>query len=526
MQQLRVGEEFVCSFDPSACVVVQAGLSWDFTDSSAPQDLDSSCVIFDQVGNILDAVFFNKLQSEDGSVTHSGDSKTGEGEGDDETITVEIPKLHPRVKAIMFTITCFKQGDFSKVESARVTIRLNGAPLISLAIGCKGAHTGVVACVMYRRDDRWCIKNLSQVGEGRNFKDLEPLMRQCMEFIIPRELQQESASVGKNVVFNLEKGQSLDISGDKFTLGLGWDTGVHSVDLDSSCMIFEGLDHTENIYFCNKLGKRGAVVHSGDNTTGQGAGDDEQINVDCTKLSRDTTTLLFTITIWSANSTFMQVNNAYCRLVDNSGQEICRYKLSGSSADNGMLMCALHKIKGRWQIKAIGKPVKGRSVTELVGEAKEVVKEDMKDHIDLTRPPSHTVQLKYTLTFVDGKNLASKDMNGFSDPFIKVISPVEMKGPVMKKTLNPVWNYQAKIDLTGDNPMDILSFEVWDHDTIGSNEFMGKGSIDVGSLDFDQCNNYTKEVALEKNEAKDKVSGSVTVKIQMIRVLPGMNAIG
>jgi stress response protein SCP2 len=72
---------------------VELGLAWDFKQGAQPTDLDASAVLFDSVGMIRDACFYNKMSAANGSVRHSGDNRTGEGAGDDEFIGIDLDSL-------------------------------------------------------------------------------------------------------------------------------------------------------------------------------------------------------------------------------------------------------------------------------------------------------------------------------------------------------------------------------------------------------------------------------------------------
>ena len=95
---------------------VVMGLGWDpvkkktgfFSKKPASIDLDASCVLFDENKSNLDSVSFKQLKSKDGSITHTGDNLTGEGEGDDEQIIVNLDQVPERVKYLVFTVNSFQ----------------------------------------------------------------------------------------------------------------------------------------------------------------------------------------------------------------------------------------------------------------------------------------------------------------------------------------------------------------------------------------------------------------------------------
>ena len=112
---------------------VVMGLGWDvkkkkgflgFGGGKGNIDLDASCVLFDEQGNMADAVWFRQLKSKDGSIVHTGDNVTGEGEGDDEQIIVDLTKVPPNIKTLVFVVSSFRGQTFGDVENAFYSIIL------------------------------------------------------------------------------------------------------------------------------------------------------------------------------------------------------------------------------------------------------------------------------------------------------------------------------------------------------------------------------------------------------------------
>lgn len=112
----------------SALTQVKMGVGWDVTVSkgflgfgggkSGDIDLDASCLMFSEQGEVLDAIWFQQLTSKDGSIRHSGDNRTGAGDGDDETITVDLSRVPAQVKSLIFTVNSFRGQSFEKVQNA------------------------------------------------------------------------------------------------------------------------------------------------------------------------------------------------------------------------------------------------------------------------------------------------------------------------------------------------------------------------------------------------------------------------
>ncbi len=170
---------------------------------------------------------------------------------------------------------------------------------------------------------------------------------------------------------SLTKGGNLSLSKEApgltaITIGLGWDaraTDGAAFDLDASVFICgdNGKVRTDAdfIYYNNTSGLGGAVEHQGDNQDGTGAGDDEMIKVDLSKIPADVTKLVFAVTIHEADKrgqNFGQVSNAYMRAVNSTGgAEIAKYDLSEDySTETAMIFGEIYKNGSEWKMKAIG----------------------------------------------------------------------------------------------------------------------------------------------------------------------------
>ncbi|WAX57617.1 TerD family protein [Jatrophihabitans cynanchi] len=159
----------------------------------------------------------------------------------------------------------------------------------------------------------------------------------------------------------------------KVIMGLGWDPakGRRNIDLDASCIAFDQQgSKLEIVWFMHLRDFGGALQHTGDNLTGQGEGDDEQIRVDLLAMPQQVHSLVFTINSFSGQK-FTEVARAFCRLVDEAtGQELVRFDLSESQPKTGVLMAMLRRTgPATWEMRAIGEYHDGRTVKKLVDPA-------------------------------------------------------------------------------------------------------------------------------------------------------------
>jgi tellurium resistance protein TerZ len=142
-------------------------------------DLDASALLFDASGKMIDSVWFRQLKSTDGSVVHTGDNRTGAGDGDDEQIKVDLSRLPANVQTIVFTVNSFLGQDFGKVENAycRLVNDAGGSEIAKFNLSAGGAHTGQVMARLYRQGSDWNLQALGTPSSGRTFQDMMPDIR-------------------------------------------------------------------------------------------------------------------------------------------------------------------------------------------------------------------------------------------------------------------------------------------------------------------------------------------------------------
>ncbi|MEU7013041.1 TerD family protein [Streptomyces sp. NPDC046385] len=184
-------------------------------------------------------------------------------------------------------------------------------------------------------------------------------------------LDKGRVSLQKNQTVSLVKGGRPLLSQVK--MGLGWEPAFRGkdIDLDASVIAYgPQRNHQDSCYFGKLSILNGAIKHSGDNLTGEGAGDDEVIVVDLGRLPADTTGLVFTVNSFSGQK-FTEVAKAYCRLIDAaSGEELVRFDLTTAEPQTGVMMAKLIKqFTGEWEMTAMGEFVKSRTVRGMVKPA-------------------------------------------------------------------------------------------------------------------------------------------------------------
>jgi tellurium resistance protein TerZ len=165
---------------------VRMGLGWDATPKrtlfgkrAQEIDLDASALLFDAEGRLVDQVWFKQLTSKDGSVRHTGDNRTGIGDGDDESIRVDLSRVPAHVSTMVFTVNSFTGQDFSQIENAscRLVDETTGdTEIAKYDLTASGRHTAQIMAKVSRMGGGWSMTALGIPASGRTFHDLLPAL--------------------------------------------------------------------------------------------------------------------------------------------------------------------------------------------------------------------------------------------------------------------------------------------------------------------------------------------------------------
>ncbi len=178
------------------------------------------------------------------------------------------------------------------------------------------------------------------------------------------------------MAISLQKGGNVNLSKEapnlkKIIIGLGWDprsTDGATFDLDGSAFLLKNdgkvRGDSDFIFYNNLKSTDGSVVHTGDNQTGEGEGDDERLEIDLTRVPADIERISITVTIHDADArrqNFGMVSKAFIRCLNAEGErEIARYDLSeDSSTETAMIFGEIYRYNGEWKFKAIGQGFNG-----------------------------------------------------------------------------------------------------------------------------------------------------------------------
>ncbi|MFD7029149.1 TerD family protein [Streptomyces sp. NPDC059917] len=374
-------------------------------DVAAPVRLDVSGLLLAADGKVrsdADFIFYNQPAGPGVSYRSGGGSAP-------DSITVDTSAVPPGIERIVVTASPDAAGQsFQGVEpTATVRNADGGAVIASFTPPQLGTETALVVVEVYLRGGVWKVRAVGQgyanglAGIATDFGvsvDEEPAAPAPAPVpaaafpsappappVAPPVAQPAAPAPGAGKV-NLDKGRvslqknqtvSLVKGGrpllSQVKMGLGWEPayGGRDIDLDASVIAYgPQRNHIDSCYFGKLSILGGAIKHSGDNLTGEGAGDDEVIVVDLGRIPAEATGLVFTVNSFSGQK-FSEVAKAYCRLIDAaSGEELVRFDLTGAEPQTGVMMAKLIKqFSGEWEMTAIGEFVKSRTVRGMVKPA-------------------------------------------------------------------------------------------------------------------------------------------------------------
>lgn len=382
-------------------------------DVAAPVRLDVSGLLLTADGKVRsddDFIFYNQPSGPGVSYRSGGGSAP-------DAIVVDTSAVPPGIEKIVVTASPDAAGQtFQGIEpTATVRNADDGSALATFTPPQLGAETALVVIEIYRRNGVWKARAVGQgyanglAGIATDFgvsveepaapaaapapapvsapapvaAPVDPRVAPPAPPAPPAAPAAAPAGSGKINLdkgrVNLQKNQTVSlVKGGRpllsqVKMGLGWEPAFRGkdIDLDASVIAYgPNRNHLDSCYFGKLSILNGAIKHSGDNLTGEGAGDDEVIVVDLGRIPAEATGLVFTVNSFTGQK-FTEVAKAYCRLIDAAtGEELVRFDLTGAEPQTGVLMAKLIKqFSGEWEMTGMGEFVKSRTVRGMVKPA-------------------------------------------------------------------------------------------------------------------------------------------------------------
>ncbi|MDX6704804.1 MAG: hypothetical protein QOI48_650 [Solirubrobacteraceae bacterium] len=311
---------------------------------------------------------------------------------DADRVTVDVSTLPGAIARVLVVANADTCPTIDGTGRVRVAISADGAPAATALFDSPAAVATMQLVELYRRNGTWKIRALGD-GYADGLARLlgvhgikttgEPARKPAPAAVSPASatpVDLTKPDLPSTGAVKLTKGQGVTLRKEgqqltKVTMGLGWDpaTSGGRIDLDASCVMLDGGgEKVEAVWFMHLKSKDGSIVHSGDNTTGKGEGDDETIHVDLATIPSGVQMLAFTVNSFGGQR-FSEVANAFCRLLDGSGAERVRYDLSGNErgaspfgSNKGVVLATLEREGSTWTMTARGDLGDGRTYKGLM----------------------------------------------------------------------------------------------------------------------------------------------------------------
>lgn len=352
-------------------------LSWFATETNSPIDLDLQAVAFNLEGELVDAIYYNKLVALDGTLEHSGDQITSAAEPVWERVWVDLESVQRQVQLVIFVITRPGGGYICDAPNGSVSLRRDSTCMQAAQFSLKNCRESVflLGGLIRGIGGSWQFLPIREhVSDGQHFMDvLEP----AIGSFVRRWITAAPKKIKAN--FTMNKGTIVDLprrlDHQLVVAGLGWDTDVGHVDLDVSVILFTADgSHIDTVFFENL--EAPGIKHSGDNLTGDGHGDDESIFIHLDAVPSQVQQIVFIVNIFTEERTFHQVTNPYCRLYAADDEELCKYELKEAGDREGLIIARLmfEAGRGRWSFQAAGLPCRGRTWKESLPEVTDYAK--------------------------------------------------------------------------------------------------------------------------------------------------------
>ncbi|MCQ2817031.1 MAG: TerD family protein [archaeon] len=354
---------------------VFVGLGWDFTGGNT-FDLDASITPFDDGNNVVEKpIYFSNKRGLGGSIIHHGDNLTGEGEGDDEVITVKLSQIPKVVTALAVTVNSYKGQSLIGAKSGFIRVYTRGRELgkyiLARTKDCVGLLLGLFERNM--NNGEWFFTVMADPIEGRvvvnSIPSLKELLGNYNNAFTSVNCPKPTHPFPNEILFN--PGNWVEVKCANTFVGLGWDiVRGYTYDLDAGIIIFDGGDNVlDVIYHKNMRSLDGSIYHMGDNKTGAGEGDDEIMGINFGSIAPNIMTLAVILNSFKGN-TLTGVQTGFIRIFDNNGPIGCH--LIGKGKDSTGLLLGLFRrdMSGKWLFQAMIEPISGVIAPESVNDVK------------------------------------------------------------------------------------------------------------------------------------------------------------
>lgn len=309
-----------------------------------------------------DFIFYGQKQSLDGTVKLLSEGKHAH-------FIVNLTQLPLSVDKVAFSVTLDSHYKISSLQTLSIDVAKNNSIIAHCPVEIESRQeVALILGELYRRNNEWKFRFIDQ-GFNGGLKPLAEFYGVVIEDPSENTPTSNNHDIPRTSAVILQKNQKVSLKKEfgtklsKINIGLGWDPvksrptsffGIKKIDLDASCIM---LDSNKNIidvvWFCQLKSRCGSIIHSGDNRTGEGEGDDEVIQISLDNIPINVDMLVFTINSYSRQN-FNNIENASVRVLDQNKKELVRFNLSEKGPHTGLIIASIQRQNSDWNFKAHG----------------------------------------------------------------------------------------------------------------------------------------------------------------------------
>jgi len=381
-QPLLKNEDIQFELGDSARQRIHCGLRWDPAEEDAvPVDLDLLCLTYDEYGDFaggVSGVEGDRLASS-GNIHHGGDDIGGEDEYDDERVSFELFNLSRRIHNLFLVTEIQSDHIFDQVAKPEIRIAnsISDENMVQTPMNHEEgqSQTAFIFGRIYRCKGGWAFHYIGEYLDRDSVEEWSATLKDYLPALSEEKKQEKEdlAIPGKGETVPLFVTQQAK---RRVICGLQWDSlndKKYAFDLDLACILFDadkecvdGVSGKPD----ETIDQSGAVYHTGDDTTGAGEGDDEQVSIELLNLPEEVQTVVFLVEIQS-NHGFADIRNPIVRIADGMTD---RSQLHVSLEGGDNTACVFASISRRndgWLLHYIGDYIKGGDIEDWVEKLQE-----------------------------------------------------------------------------------------------------------------------------------------------------------
>jgi len=333
------------------------GLHLCWSEGKKDVDLDLQALAVDDMGHVVDAVYYNRLETSEKAFSHTGNWAQGRKNAREETVWLNFNRLKKSVRLVVVAVACPGGGYLSYAQEAKVHLleRLEGQIKETYTLATRGGVQAFLVIARSQGAGSWMATKAMDNGlQGAHFVDiLEPTIGK----LIRRSIK--GAARRTQMMLRIGRGGLQDLpqphKAKQILFGIGWDMRQAKTDLDVSAVLFGDVGQKLGAVFYNNKEAFG-LCHQGDNETDGAEEEEEVIVLDLNQVPASVYQIFFIVNVYTKALTLEPLRSVYCRLSTDTGDELLRCEYNPEAAHgSGLIIARIYRNEKakRWSFQAL-----------------------------------------------------------------------------------------------------------------------------------------------------------------------------